>query len=366
MAEPGLFAVPLPFVTALAALAILLGMARIGFGTRASRLAFAALFAVVALQAVLVGLRFGYGVERFTAIQRVLPLFTAPLTWLGFRLVADPRAAWRPSLAHLGAALGLVLLCFAAPFLTDLAIGCSFILYIVLSMRLFVQGPEAFEAVALADVEAVRRWLLAAILVLGFVAIMDGLIALDFALGAGEGVPLLIGVGSLVLIPLLAAAAVLWPRARPASRRDGDGAADGPTALVARIEALLDATALHRDPDLSLSRLARRLGLPAREVSDAVNRARGCNVSQFVNEHRVRDAAAGLAASDVSVAELMAEVGFRSRSNFYREFARVFSMTPAEYRRRAAVQPASKSASSGVVDSTTSARPSAGGSRRST
>ncbi len=364
MAEPGLLAVPLPFVTALAALASLLGMTRAGFGARASRLAFTALFAVVALQAVLVGLRFGYGVEWFTAIQRVLPLFTAPLSFLGFRLAADPQAAWRRSLVHLGAGFGLVLFCFVAPFLTDFVIGCSFVFYIVLLARLFAGGAPAFEAVALGDVEAVRRWLVAAILVLGFVAFMDGLIALDFALGAGEGVPLLIGVGSLVLIPLLAAAAVFWPRARPAPRRGGDGE-EGTAVLMARIEALLDATGLHRDPDLSLGRLARRLGLPAREVSDAVNRARGCNVSQFVNDRRVADAAARLSESDVPLAELLPEVGFRSRSNFYRAFARVYSMTPAEYRRRAAAQPASQSASSGAVDLTTSARPSAGGSRRS-
>ncbi len=363
MAEAGLLAVPLPFVTAALALAIALRMTMGGFGTAASRWLFVGLFVVLALQALLVGLRFGYGIADLIGLQRVLPLLTAPLTYLGFRALAEPLPGRRGIALHLGAALGLMALMLFWPGPVDLVIALSFLVYILLSTRLLARGPGAFEVLPLAAVASVRRWLLAAILFLAFVAVMDLAIALDFATAAGRGAPALIGLGSLVVIPALVAAAMLWPRVGvEVPARPGEAASQ----LVDRLDRLLDETGLHRDPDLSLGRMARRLGLPAREVSDAVNRARGCNVSQFVNDHRVRDAAARLAASDVPVAELMLEVGFRSRSNFYREFARVFSMTPAEHRRRAAAQPASQAASSGVVASTTSASPRAGGSRRST
>ncbi|MCK0148997.1 hypothetical protein MWU54_03095 [Marivita sp. S6314] len=49
---------------------------------------FAAFFAVLALGALMVGLRFGYGVDQFIPLQRALPLFAGPLVYLGFSCFA--------------------------------------------------------------------------------------------------------------------------------------------------------------------------------------------------------------------------------------------------------------------------------------
>lgn len=364
-----LLAVPLPFVTAALALALALRMIFGGFGKRASGHLFAALFFVLAAQAALVGLRFGYRIDGLIGLQRVLPLLTAPLTYLGFRVLAEPPLGRRGIALHLSAAFGLVALAMRWPGPVDILIGLSFVSYIVLSARLLAQGPAAFEALALSAVGALRRWLLAAVLLLGFIALMDLAIALDFATAAGTRAPALIGLGSLVLIPALVAAALLWPAAAVAPSTPPSRPA---AALVERIEALLETTGLYRDPDLSLGRLARRLGQPARDVSEAVNRVKGCNVSQLVNDHRIRAAADALARSTEPVAELMLGVGFRSRSNFYREFRRVHGLSPADFRRaeRAQAQPSSSAGSSSAGSSgpaaTTAARPCAGGSSRST
>ena len=93
---------------------------------------------------------------------------------------------------------------------------------------------------------------------------------------------------------------------------------------------------LFGDPDLSLNRLARKLGRPAREVSQAVNRVAGRNVSQFINDFRIAEACRLLAATDRSVTEIMLDVGFLTKSNFNREFRRVTGTSPSGWRISAA------------------------------
>ena len=142
-----------------------------------------------------------------------------------------------------------------------------------------------------------------------------------------------------------ASSAAAPPSAATASpEAEGDAQADAQAdrALLDRLETLLASHKLHHDPDLSLTRLARRLSVPSRRVSEAVNRQLGENVSQFVNRRRVEDAAALLLQSDKPVAEAMLEAGFRSKSNFNREFRRVTGQTPGDYRqqRRGSPRPA--------------------------
>ena len=91
---------------------------------------------------------------------------------------------------------------------------------------------------------------------------------------------------------------------------------------------------LYRDPDLSLSRLSRRLGVTARLVSEAVNRAAGKNFSQYVNEHRVRAACELLERTDAPVTQVMLEAGFVTKSNFNREFRRTTGESPSAWRAR--------------------------------
>ena len=100
-----------------------------------------------------------------------------------------------------------------------------------------------------------------------------------------------------------------------------------------RLDALMTAAEPHRDPDLTLARLARRLGVPAKQLSTAVNRGTGENVSRYVNAARVRAAQDALRAGE-GVTEAMLAAGFATKSNFNREFRRVAGSTPSEWRSR--------------------------------
>ena len=100
------------------------------------------------------------------------------------------------------------------------------------------------------------------------------------------------------------------------------------------IEALLAETHLYRDPDLSLSRLARRLGQPVKSVSRTINAATGSSVSHYINGWRINEAADLLRTTSRKVDDISQACGFLSRSNFYREFHRIYGMTPAAYRKK--------------------------------
>ena len=87
---------------------------------------------------------------------------------------------------------------------------------------------------------------------------------------------------------------------------------------------------LYLDPDLTLARLARRMTLPAKQVSAAVNRVTGENVSRLINGYRIRHACERLAAGD-GVTTAMLASGFNTKSNFNREFLRVTGMSPSRW-----------------------------------
>ena len=103
-------------------------------------------------------------------------------------------------------------------------------------------------------------------------------------------------------------------------------------ALEARARTLLTESRLFLDTDLTVDRLAKRLTVPSRALSLAINQTKGVNVSQYVNDFRLDHAAALLVEGQGSVAEVMEQSGFLTRSNFYREFQRRFGVTPAAYR----------------------------------
>ena len=107
---------------------------------------------------------------------------------------------------------------------------------------------------------------------------------------------------------------------------------DEDAALVIALEALLARQRLYCDPALTIAKLARKLGVPARRVSQAVNRTRGLNVSQFINNHRVAEAQRLLRDTRQPVTDVMLEAGFQTKSNFNREFRRVTGESPSGWR----------------------------------
>jgi AraC-like DNA-binding protein len=101
--------------------------------------------------------------------------------------------------------------------------------------------------------------------------------------------------------------------------------------ILEALEAFLKREPMHLDPNLTLSRLARRLRLPEKRLSTAVNRATGANVSRYVNTWRIRHACK-LIENGATVTDAMLDSGFNTKSNFNREFLRETGVPPSKWK----------------------------------
>lgn len=106
-------------------------------------------------------------------------------------------------------------------------------------------------------------------------------------------------------------------------------------ALVQRLDALLANPDILAEDTLTLYRVSRRLSVPARAVSVAVNRVSGQSFSDLLNDRRIALATRLMDEDpDRSLLDIMYAAGFGSKSNFYTQFKRRKGMTPAAFRVR--------------------------------
>lgn len=90
------------------------------------------------------------------------------------------------------------------------------------------------------------------------------------------------------------------------------------------------------DANLSLKKLARQMSMPARDLSVLINGGLGQSFFEFINAYRIDRAAEMLsdpARSEMSVLDVLYEVGFNSKSSFNTAFKRRIGQTPSAYRR---------------------------------
>lgn len=335
--------IPLPFVVALLLVVMFIVFFRGGDDVRTNR-AFLTLIALCALQSVLVGLRWGYGVSEARYVLPVLAACLPPLVYIAFRglmrVAAESRIAMLANLAL--SPLLIVIMEFIWPMAIDLALIVIFVGHAIALLLLGRKGPDGLDEAQFASVTSAHRALIIAAIALCVSALFDLLVFFDFEWAHGQNVAALVSNANLfglLLIGLMAAlagkskapqtgiepVAELSASAEP-SEQDHD--------IVARVDRLMETQALYRDENLNLSRLARRLGLPSRQISGAINRSLGVNVSQYVNQLRIREACRLLEETEQSVTAIMLSSGFQTKSNFNREFRRVTGMSPVDWRER--------------------------------
>ncbi|MGL4321977.1 MAG: helix-turn-helix domain-containing protein [Paracoccaceae bacterium] len=287
------------------------------------------LIALCALQSAIVAGRLHYGIDSLSFIQPVLALAVPPLAWVAF-ISATARPLGQQDLWHLTpVALG-VLLRLVAPWVLDPTIIATFLIYGAAILQTLRHAPEIVHARLGAGERPLRLWRWVGIsLVLS--ALSDvAILALVVAgyqqwigwLVTGFSTLFLAAIGALMLTEDVASVAEPEDTPRAATAEDA--------ALFAQLEAMMAERALWRDPDLTLARVARRMGVPAKALSAAVNRVRGENISRVINGWRIAHAAERLR-SGVAVTEAMLDAGFNTKSNFNREFLRVMGQAPTDW-----------------------------------
>lgn len=334
--------IPLPFVVALLLVVMFIVFLRSGDDVRTNR-AFLVAIALCAVQSVLVGLRWGYGISETRYILPILAACLPPLVYIAFRglmgVGVESRRAMFASLVL--SPLLIVVLEFAFPTGIDLALIVIFVGHAIALLLLGRKGPDGLDEAQFASVASAHRALIIAAIALCVSALFDLLVFFDFEWAQGQNVAALVSNANLLgllLIGLMAALAGKSKAPQTAIESIAELPPPEPSEqdrdIVARIDRLMETQALYRDENLNLSRLARRLGLPSRQISGAINRSLGVNVSQYVNQLRIREACRLLEETEQSVTAIMLSSGFQTKSNFNREFRRVTGMSPVDWRER--------------------------------
>lgn len=330
--------VPVPFVVALL-LSILLGSILRGRDPGAINRPFVALICVCALQSIIVGLRWGYGITELRHALPVLAASAPPLVLASFRgLTQREEGELRPfRWLHALPAVLMVLLQLFAPQWIDVALMVLYVGYALAIINLAWSGPDGLDEARLENAAAAHRALLIAAASLCVSALFDLAMMLDFYWNNGTDAGLMVTNANLLGLFLLGLTASVAARAQPSLPAPAGEHED--LSLAAQDRDVLDRTnrvltnhKLFRDDNLTLSRLARRVGVPTRQISGAVNRTARKNVSQYINDFRIAEACRLLQQTDMSVTSAMFEAGFQTKSNFNREFRRVTSLNPAAWR----------------------------------
>jgi AraC-like DNA-binding protein len=326
---------PLSFVVAILLLVLFVAVWRNGAGNPRN-IPFLALILLSAFQAFLSGLRWGYGLQEVMFVAPVGAALVPPLVYGGVaRQVRGFAAHPRLALHALPAVLVAVLLATWRGAL-DAVLPAIFVGYAGAILHLMRQGPDALRRTPFESAAPVYRALLFAAATLLLSAALDLLVFLDFSWTQGRHAPTLVAVANLMALVVLSIAGAVVVHGRAAAE-SGDEVrapveAPGDQETLDALQALMQTRRPYRDPDLNLDRLARKAVLPMRQISAAINRATGKNVSQYVNEFRIAEACALLVETDKPVTEIMLDVGFQTKSNFNREFRRVTNMTPVQWR----------------------------------
>ncbi len=291
------------------------------------------LIAVCAAQSAIIALVQHYGVAVLRPLQPIVALVIPAVAWAAFDRAAGTGArnwAWHA----VGPMAGLACLAIQ-PILLDVLIPLSFAAYGgAILVRL--SGGEDNLPHSLLDngAQSLRAWQGLAVALIAS-AFCDVILAYGHALGAAHAlawVPGLVSSLSLLALGALSLTAAIESRPEDVSEAAAPDPEDQARdlAILARLQDYVVAQKPYLDPDLTLARLARKLSLPAKQLSAAINRGTGENVSRYINRLRV-DEACRLLKSGASVTAAMLDSGFNTKSNFNREFLRVTGRSPSQW-----------------------------------
>ncbi len=268
-------------------------------------------------------------------VQPVTATIIPPIAWFAFAWATGASGSLRAMAWHaLGPVLAVIFL-LTDPMLLDLLIPLSFAGYGAAILLALSRGEESLPHSRLqSGALPLLGWRIIAISLIAS-ATCDVLIAYSMARGATGA---LYWLPSLVSsLSLLSLGALGLTKAMESPRDEDANETAPPQADLDRDRAILvkleDYLKTHRpfvDPDLTLDRLSRKTLIPAKQLSAAVNRATGENVSRYINRQRIEEACR-LLVEGQSVTGAMLDSGFNTKSNFNREFLRVKGASPSKW-----------------------------------
>ncbi|MEJ8474038.1 helix-turn-helix domain-containing protein [Roseibium algae] len=304
------------------------------------------LIAVCAGQSLITSLNQYYGLTFLGPVQPVTAMMIPLMAYLTFISTALRPLRLFPDALHLSAPLLMIVIIFILRDAVDGLLVCSFVIYGVLLLIRLRKGADTLPLIRLEhDNRAIVLWRWVAFALIASAA-GDAIIFGVMSVGAGWLRPWIISVFSSTF--LLVIGALNMSDTLKASGSHDDALIDRPIepiaeikpaalqadapdpVLLASLKALMRDHQAYLDPDLTLGRIARKLRIPEKQLSAAINQATGANVSRYINGFRI-DHACQLLAHGTSVTSAMYASGFNTKSNFNREFQRVKGCSPSRW-----------------------------------
>lgn len=327
--------VPLPLIATLLLTFLLVRFVLARDMTVRAHQLFASVIALYAVQSLLSSLRWGYGLPGTALPMAVLAPILPALAYLAYKALSGRQTGWQ--LWPLAVVVVNWAVYVAADGFADPVILLTYIGFGAVLLRLVWLGADRLTLSPIND----ARDILLAMGLTGLTLVASGLtdiyVIYDFIRNDGQNTGLVLGLVQTVFVLAIGVSAAIG-RATPAPETGAEPSQDAPEAsaadadILARIEAIFERERLHLTEDLSLRRMSRKLGVPDRHVSNAVNRVKQMSVSQYVNSFRIKEACRLLLDTDQTVLEISLAAGFASKSNFNREFSRQTGQTPSQWR----------------------------------
>lgn len=323
---------PIPMIIAL----LLFGFLIQRLVTRETHTTILALIAACAVQGAIIALVQYYGFVVLRPLQAIMATTIPPLAWAAFANAAGGDVRPAKMLWHLIGPILAVLLLVIEPFLLDALIPLSFLAYgSAMLLRLWRGEDSLLHSLLENGAKALLAWrILAASLIAS--AVCDVLIAYGMATGTRDillWLPSLVSSLSLLSLGALSLSHAVESRREHDIETFSEADASRDQAIITALDHYLAQHKPYLDPDLTLARLARKLVVPAKQLSAAINRSKNENVSRFINRHRIEHACM-LIADGISVTRAMYDSGFNTKSNFNREFLRIKKIAPSKWQAR--------------------------------
>lgn len=296
-------------------------------------------------------LRWQYDSMVLRNIQSVLAMLLPPLAWHSYALMTELTPRRRLLLSAVPVALAFCLR-LIWPAITDLLLFLLFFGYGMSLLRLSWQGENNFTLSRLGEASDTLKMTFFTGCFLCISSVIDLAVTLDFSFANGKIAPAIIVIFQATLLPLIGILLLKAGKTRsvPVAENNEDIApkaiAEASSELAdiyRRIEQQVVATEIYLNSELTLDLLARKSGIPARQVSAAINSVAQCNLSQWINKFRIERAKALLLDSSLPVTEIMLEAGFITKSNFNREFQRITGVSPTIFRQQMVDNPVTNS-----------------------
>lgn len=344
-----MLAIPLPFIAALL-LCVTAVLLRYRYPQTSQKPFW--FIMLCALMITVVGLRWTFDIALFRFLQPVLGASVPVVAWLCF---AGAHRSKPLSLLHCLGPVVVLVGSFSYSYIWDGTIDLLLIsLYLSYGCLLLKSSFNFPEHVRLSDVSNVLYAERTAGIALLFSALVDSIISYDILLLNAQHTDLILSIGYLVLIPAIVGAVVVVSTSTAPIQEQNQQQSELITAnhlpeaidvsstilevdeevtqIVAKFDALMKGHQVFKVPDLSLNRVARKLGIPARKISSAVNQTHHQNISKVINAYRIEHAKTLLMQSDEAITDIFLSSGFQTKSNFNREFSRITGQTPSEFR----------------------------------